>query len=144
MKNSGRLIFSFALSFLIHLGVVAYMNQKTLEPFGAHPAEARERPIRVGITRELPRSVTKPLEEMDHLIREERIQKLFEERSELPLENPPEPDSEKPSSVPGARRYRTRGHHVHIGLNGAIAFENIKSQMIEFSKPGADGQEVKK
>jgi len=57
---------------------------------------------------------------------------------------PPEPDAEKPSSVPGARRYRTRGHNVYIGLNGAIAFENIKSQVIEFSKPGSDGEEVKK
>jgi hypothetical protein len=57
---------------------------------------------------------------------------------------PPEPDSEKPSSEPGARRYRTRGHNVYIGLNGAIAFENVKSKAIEFSKPGADGQEVKK
>jgi len=57
---------------------------------------------------------------------------------------PPEPDSEKPSSVPGARRYRTRGHNVYIGSNGAIAFENVKSQVIEFSKPGSDGQEVKK
>lgn len=29
-----------------------------------------------------------------------------------------------------------------IGTNGAIAF--VKSQVIEFSKPGADGAEVKK
>lgn len=57
---------------------------------------------------------------------------------------PPEPDSEKASSIPGARRYRTRGHNVYIGLNGAIAFENVKTQEIEFSKPGSDGQEVKK
>ncbi len=57
---------------------------------------------------------------------------------------PPQPDSEKSSLVPGARRYRTRGHNVYIGLNGAIAFENVKSQVIEFSKPGADGEEVKK
>jgi len=57
---------------------------------------------------------------------------------------PPEPDSEKPSSVPGARRYRTRGHNVYIGSNGAIAFENVKSGVIEFSKPGSDGEEVRK
>jgi hypothetical protein len=57
---------------------------------------------------------------------------------------PPEPDSEKPSTVPGARRYRTRGHNVYIGSAGAIAFENAKSEAIEFSKPGSDGQEVKK
>ena len=36
---------------------------------------------------------------------------------------PPEPDAEKVSAIPEARRYRTRGHNVYIGLNGAIAFE---------------------
>jgi len=57
---------------------------------------------------------------------------------------PPEPDSERPSTMPHARRYRTRGHNVYLGSNGAIAFESLTSQAIEFSKPGADGQEVKK
>jgi hypothetical protein len=57
---------------------------------------------------------------------------------------PPELDSEKVSTVAGARRHRTRGHNVYIGLNGAIAFENLKSQEIEFLKPGSDGQEVKR
>jgi hypothetical protein len=99
MKNSSRLVIAFGLSILVHLGVVAYMNQKTLEPFGARPADARERPVRVAITRELPRSVTKPAEEMDHLIREERIHKLLEERTELPLEPPPEPEVETPENT---------------------------------------------
>jgi hypothetical protein len=57
---------------------------------------------------------------------------------------PPEPDSERPSVVASARRYRTRGHNVYIGTGGAIAFESLASGAIEFSKPGADGQEVKK
>ena len=57
---------------------------------------------------------------------------------------PPEPDAEKACSLPGVRRYRTRGHNVYIGSNGAIAFENVRTREIEFSKPGSDGQEVKK
>lgn len=57
---------------------------------------------------------------------------------------PPAPDQEKPSKIPGTRRYRTRGHNVYIGDNGAIAFEDVKTNEIEFSKPGADGKEVTK
>lgn len=33
---------------------------------------------------------------------------------------------------------------IIVSDNGAIAFENVKSHEIEFSKPGSDGQEVMK
>lgn len=55
---------------------------------------------------------------------------------------PPEQDQQKLSAIEGARRYRTRGHNVFIGENGAIAFENVKTKVIEFSKPGSDGKEI--
>jgi hypothetical protein len=57
---------------------------------------------------------------------------------------PPDQDEKKVSTVEGARRYRTRGHNVYIGENGAIAFENVKTKLIEFSKPGSDGKEIEK
>jgi hypothetical protein len=47
-------------------------------------------------------------------------------------------------TVEEARRYRTRGHNVYVGENGAIAFENVKTKLIEFSKPGSDGKEIEK
>jgi hypothetical protein len=57
---------------------------------------------------------------------------------------PPDRDEQKASSIEGARRYRTRGHNVFIAENGAIAFENVKTKLIEFSKPGCDGKEIEK
>lgn len=57
---------------------------------------------------------------------------------------PPQLDSKKTCDVKFARRYRTKGHHVFIGDYGAIAFQNVITQQIEFSKPGCDGQELPK
>ena len=47
---------------------------------------------------------------------------------------PPQLDSKKSCDVAFARRYRTKGHHVFIGDHGAIVFQNVITQQIEFSK----------
>jgi hypothetical protein len=57
---------------------------------------------------------------------------------------PPQLDSKKACDVEFASRYRTKGHHVFIGDYGAIAFQNVTTQKIEFSKPGCSGQELLK
>lgn len=51
-------------------------------------------------------------------------------------------DSEKTSTIEGVRKYRTKGHYVLIGANGAIAWQNAMTLTIEFSMPGADENEI--
>ena len=55
---------------------------------------------------------------------------------------PPLPDSERESKLPGFNRYVTKGHHVFIGLHGAIGFWNFKTRAWDLTKPGANGQEI--
>jgi hypothetical protein len=52
---------------------------------------------------------------------------------------PPQPDRLVRCTLADTVCYQTRGHEVFIGSNGAIAIRHLLSQVIELSKPGADG-----
>jgi hypothetical protein len=46
------------------------------------------------------------------------------------------------SGPPEVKKYRTRGHHILIGENGAIEIRTHSSGRTVFSKPGGDGKTV--
>jgi len=55
---------------------------------------------------------------------------------------PPQPDAERPSPLPGVRRFRSRKHYTDIGRNGAIRIADLDGQSILIDKPGLDGMKV--
>ena len=54
---------------------------------------------------------------------------------------PPQDDSERKCEIPGVRMFRTRGHRVWIGNNGAIriATAGAREERIVLDKAGKDG-----
>lgn len=52
---------------------------------------------------------------------------------------PPQDDAERKSSVAGVRVFRTRGHRVGIGGNGAIRITVVADGRVALDKPGKDG-----
>jgi hypothetical protein len=55
---------------------------------------------------------------------------------------PPQPDSGRP--IPGrgdVKRFRTRGHNILIGDNGAIEIRALSGRPV-LSNPGADGRTI--
>jgi hypothetical protein len=56
---------------------------------------------------------------------------------------PPQPDSLRasPPGRPDVKRFRTRGHNVLIGDNGAIEIRDLSGR-VHLSKTGADGRAI--
>ena len=55
---------------------------------------------------------------------------------------PPQPDSMRPIRGRGdVKRFRTRGHNILIGDNGAIEIRDLSGR-VHISKPGADGRAI--
>lgn len=46
------------------------------------------------------------------------------------------------AGFPGVIRMRTKAHNVFIARNGAIEIQAVRSKVVIFSIPGADGKEV--
>jgi len=44
---------------------------------------------------------------------------------------------------PRVRRLRSRAHNTYIGENGAIEIRQVPTDIIEVSKPGTDGREIR-
>ena len=54
---------------------------------------------------------------------------------------PPQLDQEKVSDRPHCRLFRSKGHRIYIGANGAIRIERVKGKdrILVLDKAGADG-----
>jgi hypothetical protein len=52
---------------------------------------------------------------------------------------PPEDDFLCESGIPSVTRYRTKGHYVDLGSNGAIRISKRADNAVVFEKPGSDG-----
>jgi len=100
MQYHGRLTFALFLSFLLHLGVVAYMSQKPLGAFGVRDDEDRVKFMNVRMVPDDPVWTESTAVDMDRLIRERQLQRALAQKAEEPFQRVPEPEAnwEEPES----------------------------------------------
>jgi len=66
-----------------------------------------------------------------------------EERGDDGRMYPPRDDSERDvPNAPGVTRYRTKGHNVFIGDNGAVEVQIVGTGEQQLALPGADGKGI--